>query len=77
MPIESPSAMGWPRVLVRTGAELSNEVMWGGDVVQGLTPSDAITLAYGRADRTLHLAWSRDTTGLATLDRQRLVLRPY
>jgi len=77
MPIESPSAMGWPRVLVRTGAELSNEVMWGGDVVQGLTPSDAIALAYGRVDRTLHLAWSRDTTGLATLDRQRLVLRPY
>jgi hypothetical protein len=77
MPIESPGQMGWPRVLVRTGEQLSNEVMWGGDAVLGLTPSDAIAMTYGRVDRTLHLAWSRDTTGLATLDRQRLVLRPY
>ncbi len=76
IPAESPGPVAWPRVMVRTGEALDHEEMWVGDAVQGMQPSDAIALAYGRVDRTLHVAWTRSSTGLSTIERQRLIVRP-
>lgn len=77
VPIESPSAMAWPRVMARTGEALENEAMWAGDAVQGMTPSDSIALVSGGVDRTLHMAWTRSSQALSTIERQRLVVQLF
>ncbi len=77
MPFEAPTAEGWPRAFVRVGGDLSYEQWWSSSAVMGLGPSDLIALSYGVVDRSLHLAWSRNTGGLSTIERQRLVVLPH
>ncbi len=77
VPVESPLAMAWPRVMARTGKTLANEAMWVGDAVQGMTLSNSIALGSGGVDRRLHMAWTQSLQALSTIERQLLVVQMF